>query len=214
MTERPRPIDLASRFNVTKQAINKFITQGMPIDSIESAEAWYMARRATSSGGSQVRPDRDFTETVEKQRELKALAYGQYMADLQSGSPDASKSYSTYDKLVKTLVSLEKELQAREIASREYIRTQTAIERFGRVCAQVREEVNQLGTKLAFKVNPDNPGRALKVIDDETKKMLERLSGAAVYAEVAVKDGDDVEPIEVEEENPDETVDEVQTDED
>ena len=214
MSDKVRPVDLAARFGVTKQAINKFITQGMPIDSIESAEAWYMARRSTGSGGSQVRPDRDFTETVEKQRELKALAYAQYMDDLRSGSPDASKSYSTYDKLVKTLVSLEKELQAREIASREYIRTQTAIERFGRVFAQVREEMNQLGTKLAFKVNPDNPGRALKIIEDEVKKMLERLSGAAGYAEVAVKDGEDTEPVEAEEENPDETVDEVQTDED
>lgn len=214
MSDKVRPIDLAARFGVTKQAINKFITQGMPIDSIESAEAWYMARRSTSSGGSQVRPDRDFTETVEKQRELKALAYAQYMDDLRAGSPDASKSYSTYDKLVKTLVSLEKELQAREIASREYIRTQTAIERFGRVFAQVREEMNQLGTKLAFKVNPDNPGRALKVIDDEVKKMLERLSGSAGYAEQAVKEGEDVEPVEAEEENTDETVDEVQTDED
>jgi len=122
MSDRPRPIDLAGRFGVTKQAINKFISQGMPIDSIESAEAWYMARGAGRMGSS-VRPDKDFNETVERQRELKALAYQQYLDDLGSNSPDASKSYATYDKLVKTLVTLEKELQARQIASREYIRT-------------------------------------------------------------------------------------------
>ena len=207
--DKVRPIDLAGRFGVTKQAINKFINQGMPIDSIESAEAWYMARGAGRMGSS-VRPDKDFTETVERQRELKSMAYQQYLDDLGSTSPDASKSYAPYDKLLKTLVTLEKELQARQIASREYIRTQTAIERFGRVFAQVREEVSQLGTKLASRVNPDNPGRAMKAIDDEVKKMLERLSNAAGYAEQAVvKEGDTEDPIEVSE-GDEETVDEVE----
>lgn len=208
-SDKPRPIDLAGRFGVTKQAINKFIQQGMPIDSIESAEAWYMARGAGRMGNN-VRPDKDFNETVERQRELKALAYQQYLDDLGSNSPDASKSYATYDKLVKTLVTLEKELQARQIASREYIRTQTAIERFGRVFAQVREEATQLGTKLASRVNPDNPGRAMKAIDDEVKRMLERLSSAAGYAEQAVvKEVDTEDPIEVANDD-EETVDEVE----
>lgn len=208
MSEKVRPVDLAGRFGVTKQAINKFINQGMPIDSIESAESWYMARGAGRMGTA-VRPDKDFNETVERQRELKAMAYQQYLDDLGSNSPDASKSYATYDKLVKTLVTLEKELQARQIASREFIRTQTAIERFGRVFAQVREEVTQLGTKLAARVNPDNPGRAMKVIDDETKKMLERLSGVAEYAkEAVVIEPDGEEPNEVE--STDDGVDEVE----
>ena len=97
---------------------------------------------------------------------------------------------------MKTLVTLEKELQARQIASREYIRPQTAIERFGRVFAQVREEATQLGTKLASRVNPDNPGRAMKAIDDEVKRMLERLSAAPGYAEQAVvTEADTEDPI-------------------
>ena len=208
MSEKVRPIDLAGRFGVTKQAINKFIQQGMPIDSVESAESWYMAK-GSGRMGSAVRPDKDFNETVERQRELKAMAYQQYLDDLGSNSPDASKSYATYDKLVKTLVTLEKELQARQIASREYIRTQTAIERFGRVFAQVREEATQLGTKLASRVNPDNPGRAMKAIDDEVKKMLERLSGVAEYAkEAVVIEPDSDEPNEVE--STDDGVDEVE----
>jgi hypothetical protein len=78
------------------------------------------------------------------------------------------------------------------------------------VFAQVREEVTQLGTKLASRVNPDNPGRAMKAIDDEVKKMLERLSAAAGYAEQAViKETDTEEPIEVEG-GDEESVDEVE----
>lgn len=201
MSDRPRPVDIAARFGVTKQAVNKFIQQGMPIDSIEAAEAWYMSRGASRGGAPEgLRTDKDFGETVERQRELKALAYQQYLDDLRSNSPEASKSYATYDKLVKTLVSLEKEQQARLIASREYIRTQTAIERFGRVFVQVREELTQLGSKVAAKANPDNPGRSMKAIDEEVKKMLERLSASAGYAEQAVvKEPDAEEPTEVEE---------------
>ena len=102
MSERPRPVDIAARFGVTKQAVNKFIQQGMPIDSIEAAEAWYMSRGASRGGTPEgLRTDKDFGETVERQRELKALAYQQYLDDLRSNSPEASKSYATYDKLVK-----------------------------------------------------------------------------------------------------------------
>ncbi|NCX06034.1 MAG: hypothetical protein EBW68_09685 [Actinobacteria bacterium] len=76
--------------------------------------------------------------------------------------------------------------------------------------AQVREEVTQLGTKLASRVNPDNPGRAMKAIDDEVKKMLDRLSSAAGYAEQAVvKEADTEDPIEVTNDD-EESVDEVE----
>jgi hypothetical protein len=190
---KPKPIELAGRFGVSKQAINNFINQGMPIDSIESAEAWLMQRRARANGGGQtVRPDKDFTETVEKQRELKALAYEHYLSDLRSGAPEAAKSYATYDKLVKTLVTLEKELHARQIASKEFIRTQTAVERFGKILNDIRSELTQLGTKVASRANPDNPGRALKSIDDEVNNILSRVSQAVGDAEDTVK-GDDTE---------------------
>jgi len=209
-SDKVRPIDLAARWGVKKQYINTLLTQGMPIDSIESAEAWYNARR--SSGVISITADKDFSETVERQRELKALAYRQYLDDLRNNSPEASKSYATYDKLVKTLVTLEKELQARQVASREYIRTQTAIERFGRVLAQVREELSQLGSKIASRANADNPGKAMKAIDEEVKKVLERLSNSASYAEQAVvKEPDQEEINEINETASDETVDEVES---
>lgn len=211
MSDRPRPIDLAGRFGVSKQLINKYITQGMPIDSIESAEAWLNARRAAGPGTGTI--DSDFNSTVEKQRELTSMAYRQYTFDVANNPEDAPKSYSTYDKAAKTLLAFEKEQAAREIASREYIRTQTAIERFGRVFAQVREELTTFGSKVANKANPDNPGKAMKVIDEEVKRLLDRLSSSSSYAEQAVKDGNnEEEPIEAEES--DDAVDEVQSDED
>ena len=66
---------------------------------------------------------------------------------------------------------------------------------------------------MANKANPDNPGKAMKVIDEEIKRLLERLSASSNYAEQAVQDGtNEEEPVETEE--TEDSVDEVQSDED
>jgi hypothetical protein len=174
----------------------------MPTDSIEAAEAWYNERQMRRNGGVNLRKnaeitltvgqmsenDRNFAHIVEQHRELKARAYQQYLEDLDEHSPNQSKSYATYDKLVKTLVSLERELHARNIAAKEYIKTQTAIERFGKVVLAIRNELTQLSTKIAIKANPDAPGTAMKAIDDEVTKILGRLSNQAEDAKDAVKE--------------------------
>ena len=41
-----RPVDIAERLGLARQTINGFIRQGMPITSIEDAEAWYHERSA------------------------------------------------------------------------------------------------------------------------------------------------------------------------
>lgn len=197
-----RPVDIAERLEISRQAVNGFIQQGMPTTSIEDAEAWYNERSMRRNGGSNVRnsaeitlqavqiseDDRNFAHIVEQHRELKARAYQQYLEDLDEHNTNQSKSYATYDKLVKTLVALERELHARNIAAKEYIKTQTAIERFGKVLLSIRNELTQLSTKIAVKANPDAPGTAMKAIDEEVNRILARLSGQAEDAKDAVKE--------------------------
>lgn len=191
-----RPVDIAERLGLARQTINTFIRQGMPIDSVEAAEAWYNERQMRRNGGSNVRrnaentneQDSDFAQIVEQHRQLKASAYREYLNDLEEHSPNQSKSYATYDKLLKTLVTLERELHARNIAAKEYIKTQTAIERFGKVLLAIRNELSQLGTKIAVKANPDSPGTAMKAIDEEIVRILERLAGQSNEAAVSVQE--------------------------
>jgi hypothetical protein len=90
--------------------------------------------------------------------------------------------------LVKTLVALERELHARNIAAKEYIKTQTAIERFGKVILSIRNELTQLSTKIAVKANPDSPGTAMKAIDIEITNILSRLSNQCEDAKQAVQE--------------------------
>jgi hypothetical protein len=209
-----RPIDIAERLGLSRQTINGFIRQGMPVSSIEDAEAWYHsrgARRGADALEAEVvddeTTDKNFSDIVERHRQLKARAYDQYLRDLRNEDQNQSKSYATYDKLVKTLVSLERELHARNIAAKEYIKTQTAIERFGKVILSIRNELTQLAMKVATKANPDSPGTAMKAIDAEINKILLRLSTQVDEAEESVVET----PIVITEENkesdqPDEVV--------
>jgi hypothetical protein len=188
-----RPVDIAERLGLARQTINGFIRSGMPTNSIEEAEAWYNERSARRDQNltpdQQVDDsDKDFAAIVEKHRQLKAEAYEQYRRDLRNEDPNQSKSYATYDKLVKTLVALERELHARNIAAREYIKTQTAIERFGKVILSIRNELTQLSTKIAVKANPDSPGTAMKAIDTEITNILNRLAGQSDDAKEAVQE--------------------------
>jgi len=188
-----RPVDIAERLGLARQTINGFIRQGMPTTSIEDAEAWYHERSARrdqhlTPDQQNEDDDKDFAEIVEKHRRLKARAYDQYEDDLRNQDPNQSKSYATYDKLVKTLVALERELHARNIAAKEYIKTQTAIERFGKVVLSIRNELTQLSTKIAVKANPDAPGTAMKAIDTEVTNILNRLSGQSEDAKDAVQE--------------------------
>jgi hypothetical protein len=213
-----RPVDIAERLGLARQTINTFIRQGMPIDSIEAAEAWYNERQMRRNGGSNVRrnaentneEDSDFAQIVEQHRQLKASAYREYLNDLEEHSPNQSKSYATYDKLLKTLVTLERELHARNIAAKEYIKTQTAIERFGKVLLAIRNELSQLGTKIAVKANPDSPGTAMKAIDEEIVRILERLAGQSNEAAVSVQEVVTIETPKQEEET--DKPDEIDTD--
>jgi hypothetical protein len=179
-----RPIEIAEHLGLSRQAINKFVNQGMPLDSIESAEAWYNSRRAARGADAfessvvetETVDDSTFAEIVNKHRQLKALAYRQYEDDLAERSNQQAKSYATYDKLVKTLVALEREKQSRDIAAKKYIETQTAISIFSKILVTVRNELTQMGQRMATKANPDHPGTAMKAIEDEVNALLGRLS--------------------------------------
>lgn len=185
-----RPIDVAVRLKLHKATINTFIKNGMPLTSMEDAEAWYstnVTRRKNDEGDTMVRSsmatdDANLEEIIEDQKQAKKKAFEEYMKDLKESNPSQSKSYATYDKILKRLMELEDRLHNRRIAAKEYIKTQSAIERFGKVLLTLRNDLIQLGTKLAPKANPDSPRTAQKVIDDEIMRLLNRVSGQAEEA--------------------------------
>ena len=208
-----RPIDVAVKLKLHKATINTFIKNGMPLTSMEAAEAWYFSnvtpRKNREPETLEIAPeDKNLEEIIEDQKKLKKQAFDEYMKDLKESNSSQSKSYATYDKILKRLIELEDRLHNRRIAAKEYIKTQTAIDRFGKVILGIRNELIQLGTKIASKANPDAPRTAKKAIDDETNRIMLRLSGAAEEASQIAEVADEPKVIEMNEatDAPDETI--------
>lgn len=179
-----RMVDIAKALKVSKQAANGFRNVGMPTDSIEAAQAWYNSRRAargadTGAPITESVSDESFAEIVAQHRALKDKAYRQYLEDLEAKDKNQSKSYATYDKLLKTMVSLDREAVARDIASRKYIETSQAVAVFGKILLALRNDLAQLGTRVAPRANDENPGMAQKAIDEEMQRVMTRHSQSA-----------------------------------
>lgn len=182
---------IAAHFGFTTARAAALIREGMPVTSLAEAEAWRHARLLRGQRGgveqraaptvnpADVTPDDDFDETVERHRELKEAARMAYMAARDSGDPHSNKLYMTYQNVLKTLVQIEREALARRIESKELIRTAEAMERFGRVIGEIKGDLLGLANSVASQANPDNQGKAFKVIDEKVNALLKKWSNSA-----------------------------------
>ena len=202
MSEQPQRLtnkQIAAHFGFTTARAAALIREGMPVTSLAEAEAWRHTRLLRGQRGgveqraaptvnpSDVTPDDDFDQTVERHRELKEAARMAYMAARDSGDPHSNKLYTTYQNVLKTLIQIEREALARRIESKELIRTSEAMERFGRVIGEIKGDLLGLANSVAGLANPDNQGKAFKAIDEKVNALLSKWSASAarVIAETA-----------------------------
>lgn len=204
-----RPIDVAKRLNISKQAVNELLRKGLPLSSMAEAEAWYysrLARRADNTVEVADQPqdtDKDeFSKRVDRQMSTVDDAWQEWDTARRNQDPEQNKLYATYDKAVKMLITLQREEQSRKLASRELVRSHTVIAIFSKVLAGLRNELIELGGKVASSANPDHPGMAKKAVDDEVARIMRRVSN---QEEEAIAQVAEPSPIEApKEEGPDE----------
>lgn len=204
-----RPIDVAKRLNLTKQAVNECLRRGMPLTTMAEAEAWYYSRIVRRTDNSVEVADKpqdaekdEFSKRVDRQMSTVDDAWQEWDTARRNQDAEQNKLYATYDKAVKMLIVLQREEQSRKLASKELIRSSTAIAIFSKVLASLRNELTQLGGKVSASANPDHPGMAMKAIDDEVNRIMRRISG---QEEEAIAQVAEPTPIETpKEEGPDE----------
>lgn len=205
---------IAEHFGFTASRAAALIRQGMPTDSIEAATVWRDARllRGQRGGVEQratiavdpgsVNPDDDFEQTVERHRELKEAARQRYILARDASDPQEPKLYITYQNILKTLVTVEREALARRIEAKELIKTSLALDKFSRVLAEIKADLLSMPIEVAPAANPDSPGTALKAMDDKVQKLLARWSSVAVaVGEEVVGDGPTATPPTIEEDD-------------
>lgn len=183
---------IANHFGFSAPRAAALIREGMPLDSLENAEAWRQQRLLRSRRGravgvtpsnpvvidpTTVNPDDDFEQTVARHRELKETARQTYIeAGRTQSAGDAAKYYQTYQNILKTLVVIEREALARRIESKDLIKTSSALDRFNRVLGEIKADLTGLPVQIASQLNPNNPGLALKILDKHLNALMTKWS--------------------------------------
>jgi hypothetical protein len=184
--------ELVKRWELTPGRISQLVKQGMPLSSIEDAEKW-RAERHWETGihpsGFEITPTsieellkkqpegaETFENLIERQRELVILARQQYIQAVKDKSPQQSKLYASYDKTVSTLIELKAEMDRLSIMSRDYIRATDAGEAMKKFAADVVNRLDKLPLDCAESCNPDNPSKAVKVLEAWRNKARKELS--------------------------------------
>lgn len=201
--------DLANRWNISPSRVSQLIKEGLPLDSIEAAEAWrdgrsgraaiWANKRANDSGApspageaeadaepspakSEGNSDPGSLETlVEYQLRIVTVARnGLARAMRENLGPQKVKAASdTLDKAVNTYAKLRREARAELIASRTLILSATAIERFRKVFGLLVSELERLEVEVAPLANPSNPGLAMKAFREARIRLQKKLSDSA-----------------------------------
>lgn len=200
--------ELANRWGISPGRVSQLINEGMPLDSIEAAEAWRNGRSSRAAGwsskrsaenGSPANPEAEaegepkvnagadpgsLETLVEYQLRIVTVARnGLARAMRENLGPQKVKAASdTLDKSVNTYAKLRREARAELIASRTLITRATALSRFVKVFGLMIAELERLEVEVASLANPSNPGLAMKAIRAGRIKLQKKLSDSASAA--------------------------------
>jgi len=179
---------LAERWEITAGRVSQLVSEGMPLTSFEDAERWRAERHMETGhhpAGFTITPNENagnntelenFDQVIQHQRGLVALARDQYVNAVREGSPQQSKLYASYDKTVNTLTKLKAEWDRLSVMNRDYIRATDSADAMKTLMAEVVNRLDKLSLDCAEGCNPENPAKAVKVLDAWKRKVMGELS--------------------------------------
>lgn len=192
---------LAERWELSPGRISQLVSEGMPLDSIEAAEKWRAQRHLstgippsdykmnpTAEGEAPAEPGDEpeektpttvletFDSIIERQRILVQISRNQYIKAVKSGSPQQSRLYASYDKTVNTLTKLKAEADRLALMNREYIRATDATEAMRKLAGDFVNRLDKLALDVAEACNPENPAKAVKVLEAWSLRVRADLS--------------------------------------
>lgn len=181
MTRKLSNLEIGTALNITPQRVSVLKREGMPTDTIEAALAWRAqrdeARRAQAPKAAPAQlDDGTLADTIAEHRSLVGRARGVWQAAMESGDPNQGKYQTAYNQSLKTLVNLEEEQERRLILAKDYIRATDSAEAMRRLMGEVVNRLDKIGLDCAEGCNPENPAKAVKVLDAWVRKTKAELS--------------------------------------
>jgi len=154
--------ELGLALGVTAQRISVLRKEGMPTDSIDAAKAWREARASV--------------QRIAEHRTLVGRARGVWQAAMEGGDPNQGKYQTAYNQSLKTLVALEEEQERRLILAKDYISSKEAGEAMRELAATMVNRLDKLALDVAEGCNPENPAKAVKVLEAWVRRVKAELS--------------------------------------
>lgn len=185
MTPENKPLpnlELARALGITPQRVSVLKREGMPAHSIEAALAWREERavarasRAPTAVAPAALDDGTIGQTIAEHRRLVEQARGVWLASMTAGDPNQAKYQTAYNQSLKTLVALEEEQERRAILAKDYVPAKEAADAMRRLAGEMVNRLDKLALDVAEKVNPENPARAVKVLEDWVRQVRTDLT--------------------------------------
>jgi hypothetical protein len=173
--------ELGLALGVTGQRVSVLKREGMPTDSIDAAKAWREARanvqkaRAPQAAPAQL-DDGSLADTISEHRALVGRARGVWQAAMEQGDPNQGKYQSAYNASLRSLVQLEAEQERRLILAKDYISSKEAGEAMRELASGVVNRLDKLALDVAEGCNPENPAKAVKVLEAWVRRVKAELS--------------------------------------
>lgn len=176
----PSQTDIAEALGLTRQRVSILVKKGMPIDSVEAATAWRQAQDDARIRKAPIAPaqldDGSLADTILEHRSLVTRARGVWLGAMDAGDPNQGKYQSAYNSSLRSLISLEEEQERRLILAKDYISSKEAGEAMRELSATMVNRLDKLALDVAESCNPENPAKAVKVLEAWVRRVKAELS--------------------------------------
>ena len=172
--------DIAEALGLTRQRVSILVKKGMPIDSVEAATAWRQAQEDARLRKAPIAPaqldDGSLADTILEHRSLVTRARGVWLGAMDAGDPNQGKYQSAYNSSLRSLINLEEEQERRLILAKDYISSKEAGEAMRELAATMVNRLDKLALDVAESCNPENPAKAVKVLEAWVRRVKAELS--------------------------------------
>ena len=171
---------IASALGVSVARITILKKDGMPTHSIEAALNWRQARdderRRLAPIVIETLDDGSIAERIRLHRIKVNLAGEVWETAIRERDPNQGKYQSSYNSSLKTLLNLEGEQERRAILAKDFIKATEAREAMLQMVSEFLTRLDKLALDTAEGCNPENPAKAVKVLDAWARKTRSEIS--------------------------------------
>jgi DNA-binding transcriptional MerR regulator len=171
---------IAQALGVSVARITILKKEGMPTDSIQAALDWRQARederRRLAPVVVETLDDGSIAERIRIHRIKVNMAGEVWEQSIRERDPNQGKYQSSYNASLKTLLNLEEEQERRAILAKDFIKSTEAREAMLQIVSDILTRLDKLALDTAEGCNPENPARAVKVLEAWVRKTRSEIS--------------------------------------